>query len=314
VRLPILVLFFVQIAATTAWNVLGFDRHTEAVQRYTAGVVALPRPEVVRTFSFGFRDFLSDLYWVGAVNYYGDARNMQMAYAELPNYLNIVSEAEPKFYSAYLFGGYAIPWNRGDKWVNTEEAADFLGKGIHEFPYDWKLKFQLAYIESAYLNRYQEAAEHLKEAAKIPGAPQYLGDLATRLYVTSGDSEGAKTVAEEIYRTSPDPAVRYAIKRRIAELQVLNDIKRLQEAVNTYRDKHGALPSSPGELVRDGEIDAIPKESLGGQFTLDPKTGEVNSTVLKDRLAIYIHPDKHDSPAKIPANPRNTTANDAGNP
>jgi hypothetical protein len=42
--------------------------------------------------------------------------------------------------------------------------------------------------------------------------------------------------------------------------------------------------------VRAGLLDRIPPEPLGGSFLYDPKTGDVTSSVLHDRLTIFIHP------------------------
>ncbi|MBS2029371.1 MAG: hypothetical protein JST54_15825 [Deltaproteobacteria bacterium] len=284
-----LVLALALLAGGTGWNYKSFDRQARIKARYTASLVALPRPEVVRLLSLGFRHVLADWYWIKGVNYFGDGRNTAVAYAEFYNYLKLVTDLDPQYYPAYLFGGYALPWNRGDKWVNTQETAWLLEDGIKNFPAAWQLRFQLAYVYSAYLHRYKEAGDQLAAAARLPGSPPFLGTLATRMYATTGDLEGAELLAEHLMRDAEDPRVAALMRRRLMELRAANQGQALTQAAAKFAAAHGGhFPASLAELEQAGV--AIPVEPLGGSWNYDPATGTVKSSVLKERLDIYIHP------------------------
>lgn len=287
--LGIVVLLF---ATLTVWNVVSFDRMSEVRRRYHASIVAIPKPEVVKILALGYRNVIADWYWIKGVNYFGDNRNAILAYGELYNYLKLVVELDRKFYAAYLYGGYALPWNRGDKWVNVDEAAELLNRGIKEFPDAWKLRLQLAYIDSAYLHRFREAGDQLAAASKIPGAPRYAASLATRMYATVGDLQGAQFLAEEMIQEQRDPKIREMLIRRLFELRAADAAQRLTHAVSAYADAHGGKrPDSLSQLADSGV--SIPKEPLGGSWLYDPKEGVVRSSVLNERLTLYVHPAEH---------------------
>lgn len=289
---------FVALYALGAYcNTAMFDRSKLALERYQPEFVVLPRPEVVRVLSLGFDSVTADWYWIKAVNYFGDNRNMQVAYGELANYFELVTDLDPKFFAAYLFGGYALPWNRGDQWVNTREAAALLERGTREFPNDWRLRFQLAYIYSAYLHRYKDAGDQLVAASKLEGAPPYLGSLATRMYATTGDVQGAELLAQHLYEETTDPEQRKIIKRRLFELRSSATAEELTAAARKFREAKGHFPASLKELADSGV--AVPAEPLGGSWAYDPKTGQVSSSVLNAKLGIFIHPRdeaKHGNP------------------
>jgi hypothetical protein len=277
-------------AVATAWNVGVFDRRAEILRRQEPTFVVLPRPEIVRALSFGFRSVLSDLYWIGAVNYFGDQRNARLGYAELSNYLEIVIGLDPAFESAYAFGGFALPWNTGKQWVNIDPAISLLEKGVQRFPSNWKMRLQLAWLYSSYRNRFKDAGDQLAVAARLAEAPPYLGPLSARMYATTGDYDGALLITEQLINESGDDEVRQALIRRAQEIRTVKDISELEKGVKRFEETQHRLPQSLRELVDVGLLRSVPEESLGGVFLYDPATGKVQSSVLHDRLKVFGQP------------------------
>jgi tetratricopeptide (TPR) repeat protein len=274
-------------AAATGWNVARFDRQLDANRRLQSALVALPRPEIVRLMALGFRDVLADAYWVGGIHYFGEPKNAQVSYAELPNYLELVNELAPDFRFAYIFGGMAIPWNRGGKWVNIEAANKVLERGIARFPEDWFMRLMLAYNYSEHLKEYSKAADQITEAAKTPGSPSYLTSLASRMLVVSGDLSAAKLLAQKFAEETPDPLIKARMLRRQVEIDVEADLRRLDAAIMKYREAEGALPRSLDALCSKGYLDFIPEEPFGGEYSYDSETGTVKSSTLHDRIVLY---------------------------
>jgi tetratricopeptide (TPR) repeat protein len=277
-------------AIGTGWNWGAFDRAAEIHRRYQPQLPALPRPEIVRSGSLGYRSVLADLYWIGAVNYFGDQRNAHFAYAELPNYLELVIALDPDFRYPYLFAGYALPWNKGHGWVNVDSAISIMERGVHRFPNDWQLRIQLAYLYSGYQHQYREAGDQLAAAARLPGAPPYAGRLATRMYASTGNYDGALAIADEILGAEEDEDIRREMTRRKAEILVVRDLDRLERLINDFKRIENRFPTRLEELVSAGMIDALPRESLGGVFEYDAVTGTVQSSVLHDRLKVFEQP------------------------
>ncbi len=281
-------LAIVLYSAGAAWNYGSFNRLERARERYQPRFVVLPRTEVVKLASLGFEALASDWYWILGVNYFGDARNAQVGYAELSNYLELVTDLDPKFFPAYLFGGYMLPWVVDGKWVNIEEAAELLEKGIREFPNDWRLHFQVAYLYSAHLKRFKDAGDHLVEASRLPNAPPYLPTLATRMYVSDGSVNLAEAMAQKLVEHAQHPWERELALKRLRELRALSLGRALTDAVSAFKAAQGRLPESLAELAGAGT--SVPPEPLGGEWIYDPSTGEVSSSALKDDLKIRIHP------------------------
>lgn len=264
-----------------------FDRRAEALRRYQPRFVALPRPDIARYLSLGFRAVVADLYWIGAVNYFGDQRNSRVAYGELSNYLELILALDPDFEYAYLFGGMALPWNKGKGWVNIDEAISILERGAKRFPNDWRLRFQLAFTYSEYRQRYKDAGNQLAAAAVLAGAPEYLGRLAARMYAATGDYDGALSIVEQLAGSIDDPRIRDGMLRRSEEIRTVKKLKKLEELVQRFSRERGRLPASLEELVSSGMVKALPEEGLGGVFVYDSASGEVESSVLHDRLEIF---------------------------
>jgi hypothetical protein len=225
------------------WNYRTFSRADDFRRRQTPELVALPRPDIVRLTSLGFRDVLADLYWVGAVHYFAEPRNAADGYGGLVNYLDLVNELAPDFKFAYTFGGMAIPWNKGGgEWQNIEAAVRVLERGIVRFPNDYFLRLMLAYDLSTHLKRFREAGDQIAAASKLPGAPAYLPSFASRLYVAAGDFSAATELAQAVLEGTTDPLEREAMDRRVKEVQVEVDIRALDSAIARYRQERGSLP------------------------------------------------------------------------
>lgn len=274
-------------SAVTAWNFGAFDRRALALHRYQPAFAVLPRPEVARAASLGYRSLVADLYWVGAVNYFGDQRNARISYAQLANYMELVVALDPEFEYAFYFAGVSLPWNQGRGWVNVDEAISFLQRGIEKFPQNWKMRFQLAFIYSEFQDRYTEAGDQLKVVGTIPGAPGYAGLLATRMYAHTGDFDKAVSIAEELAALAPEPEVQQALLQRAAEARALKNLTRLEAQVKRFRDQLGRNPTELAELVREHFVDALPEEGLGGTWEYDATAGTVNSSILQDRLIVH---------------------------
>jgi tetratricopeptide (TPR) repeat protein len=272
---------------TTVWNAGVFDRMTAIRERLTPQLIALPRPEVAKLTSLGFDAVLADFYFIGATHYLGEYKYIHVAYGELYNYIRLVIYLAPDFKSAYRFGGMAIPWNTGEKWVNVEQAVDVLERGVQRFPDDWFLSMMLAYDYSAYLHQYKKAGDILTRAARLPQAPAYLADLATRMYATTGDLQSAYEFAQRIMQETPEANVKAAMAQRMREIEVQRGLEILDDALNRFRAQQGRLPASLRELVSGGVLQQLPADPLGGEYQYDPGTGVVTSSNLKSRLKVY---------------------------
>ena len=74
----------------------------------------------LKRISLGFDEFLADIYWFRALQYFGDFEGSLSSKSSdlLLNYFNIITDLDPKFINAYRFGGSflaePIPLGLGD--------------------------------------------------------------------------------------------------------------------------------------------------------------------------------------------------------
>jgi hypothetical protein len=81
----------------------------------------------------------------------------------------------------------------------------------------------------------------------MSGAPQWLGPLAALTLAQGGDRDGARQLLVALAATS-DGYIRQAAERRLAQLQALDDIDRLQALLRDHFARTGEYPRSLVDL------------------------------------------------------------------
>jgi len=120
----------------------------------------------------------------------------------------------------------------------------------------------------------------------LPDSPAYLPGLASRMLSEAREPEAALALLEAIVREEYDPARRAVLERRIREVTVERDLQTLERAVETYREKTGAVPERLPDLVREGILKGIPQEPNGGRYVID-RGGKVRSDRVTRHLQVF---------------------------
>jgi len=255
----------------------------------------LPRLEVVRAVGAPIHHLVTDYFWIQTIQAVGKASN-RGEYRDIYDYADLVTELDPKFRQVYVFAGVSIPFTRRDgKWFNTEESTRLLEKGLRNFPDHVQLRITLAYNLSTFHHQYERAATIIEEASRLPDAPEYLAGLATRLHAQSGNFDAGLELARSLAQSSPEPETRELFERRVLELELERELKRVDAAVQTYQQREGRLPSGLQALVEAGDLPRIPDDPLGGVIQLDPE-GRGHSTAQEKRLTDFARTSMEESP------------------
>lgn len=233
-------------------------------------------------FAFGFRNFLGDLAWLGAVQVAGSRKMTPGDYDRLYILLKTVGNFDPRFVVPYLMGGVIL----GDSPRHARDALDILDSGAKNHPYDWRFPFYIGYTQYFSLGDPLEGAKALQEAARLPESPPYLPLLAARMFAEGRAPETALAFLERMVREETDPARLEVLNRRIGDVIVERDIQALETAVAAYRGSKGTPPSVLSDLVRAGLIRRIPEEPNGGRYVLSPD-GTVRSSRVTSRLKVF---------------------------
>lgn len=247
--------------------------------------------EVVRPFSFGLRSVVSDLMFLQAIQVHG-GRGSAMVTAQqgarddraMNRLLTYATDLDPQFAGAYRFAGNAMPRQTLDgKVTNVLQAEALLAKGVRERGDDWHIPFALGFLQSYYLARFEEAGRSFAAAARLPGAPGYLGLLATRSLTEGGDLRLAEQLAAAMADQATEESTQREWQERLLDLQMERQLREIEAAAARYAARTGQRAASIAALVRAGELAGVPREPHGGQYVLED--GEARSTV-KERLRI----------------------------
>jgi tetratricopeptide (TPR) repeat protein len=232
----------------------------------------VPKRQIAELLSFDHRGFLADMYFIQVSLHSGSLMwkplkfqfNSPWAYGMM----DLITDLDPRFFSAYLFAGMGLIHNFDD----VKRAKPILEKGMAVFPNSWELPFWIGYDHYVYLMDHATAAVYLGQAARKPGAPKRFLSMLLAAQRKSGDYEGALWALRILFETAKDPKLKFIYARKLIQLQNLN---RLQKAAEAYEQQTGGFPTDLGELVRSGLIEALPEDPFGQLYLIDEKNRRV---------------------------------------
>jgi hypothetical protein len=243
----------------------------------------LPKGEYLRLAVLGYRQVVADLIWLQAVQHIGAKRDTQLGYTWTYHAVDVLTDLDPTFVPPYQATGLFLGVLVG----RQEEGIAVLRKGMRHNPSIWQLPFLAGYI--SYYERCDPAAggEFFRMAARVPGAPAYLPQLAARMTMESGDPSAALEFLDRFSRSVTDERVRETLFRRMKEIVQEQDLRLLEESIGRYRTRYGQSPAKLEDLMLHGIITRLPADPLGGQYELNSLTGAVNASSTRERLRIH---------------------------
>lgn len=270
--------------AGAAVSVLLLLEERRPPQARAAELSYLPKGEYLKVAVLGYDEIVADLLWLKAVQHFSGRRQATEHYVWAYHATDVVTDLDPTFTFAYKAAGTIL-----GVWANrVEESIAILEKGIRHNPDVWDLHFVLGYDYFYELCDRASAAEHLRAAAELPGAPAYLPRLAARMMVEAGTPDTALEFLVRLHGQTRDPDMRESLAQRIKEVVAERDIRFLEEGIRRYESRYGGKPGSLRALVTGGIIERVPEEPLGGRYVLDRAEGTVTSTGLQDRLRVHV--------------------------
>ncbi|WP_245814894.1 tetratricopeptide repeat protein [Cystobacter ferrugineus] len=248
--------------------------------------VLLPREDVLRVVGRGYIQMIADYLWIQLVQTAGRAVTAE-EYRDLYPYAELITDLDPYFDMVYRFAAGTLPTNLGrETWVNTEESTRLLRKGLKLFPDDLKMNMLLAYNLSTFEKNYQEAAQLTERASRLPGAPAYLPQLATRLYAQAGSVDAGLALAESLLDSAEDEATRQLFEQRIRDLELEAELQRVDVAIARFHETYGVLPPDVDTLSWLGFLSEPPHDPQGGGFFIG-SDGRAYSRTQQRRLEIF---------------------------
>jgi tetratricopeptide (TPR) repeat protein len=242
----------------------------------------------LRRMSLGYEAMLADVYWMRLIQYFGrkvlddptvlspNSDRLALLYP----LTQIITDLDPRHTAAYRFGGFFV-----HDYVDQVKGFAILNKAVENNPREWQLYQDLGFLYWTD-GRCQEAAGVYARASEIPGAPAWMPSLAATVLADCGNVETARAMYEHMLEVSDDPRILYDVRRKLLELQALDEVAALREAVAAFRERTGRNPASLAEVRpaveqrRGGSAPAfdqrgLPVDPNGVPYLYDPATGDV---------------------------------------
>jgi tetratricopeptide (TPR) repeat protein len=222
-------------------------------------------PAVARRVALDHRGVGSDVYWIRALQHFGQERlsppSHVRTYALLYPLLDLTTTLDPYFSIAYRFGAIFLgePYPGGPG--RPDLAIALLNKGLAAQPAKWQYMQDLGFVYYWHLRDYRAAAQMFERAAAIPGAPNWLRPLAAVTLAEGGNRTASRALWQQLAQADED-WLRDSARLRLSQLDAMDIMDAWRRAVAEGR--HPALPLDPS----------------GTPFALDPATG--NITVARD--------------------------------
>lgn len=225
----------------------------------------------VRRLSLGYGTLAADLYWIRAIQYYGDIKLKLDAarrngdttpvpgadYALLYPLLDLTTTLDPDFNIAYRFGAIflAEPYPGGAG--RTDLAIRLLEKGLAARPDKWEYMQDIGFVHYWWEHDYTAAAGWFDRASKVEGAPWFLQSLAATTLAEGGDRKSSRMMWEAIRESADIDWLKTDAERRLMQLDAADFIDAVQADVNRARE-NGVAFSSWQDLVRARAVRGLP--------------------------------------------------------
>jgi tetratricopeptide (TPR) repeat protein len=221
------------------------DTNIEEENLYVTGRTA-------RRVSLGFNGLLADWYWMRSLQYVG--RKILSLPDEVPlddlgslklkllaPLLDTATTLDPQFMEPYEYAAVVLPA------VNVDEAIRITRKGIAANPSTWRLYQHLGYI---YWQRrdFKSASETYGAGARIPGAPAWMEAMRARMLAEGGSRTTAREIYLRMYEQAGDDKVRDMARRRLLQLDSLDEQDVIRKILSGYSGKAGHCPATWREI------------------------------------------------------------------
>ena len=232
-------------------------------------VLYIPSPTVVKRLSLGYSGLLADIYWTRVVQYFGTKHKAKAKqYLILEPLLDMTATLDPQLLPSYQFGATFLAPAPPNGAGRPDEALKLLKFGIQNNPDNWSLYYNLGFLYYTEFKDYGKAAEAFAAGAKLPVTHQFMPVLAARMAQHAGEFDTARMLWYTAYETSKEADIRQNAVQHLVALRVDEDVTRLEEVVEKYRQQEGRLPTTISDLERAGFIRGTPADPNGKPYKL----------------------------------------------
>jgi len=221
------------------------DSRMDEEQLYLTGTMA-------KRISLGFNGLAADWYWMRSLQYVGrkiidvpdnvPIDNLaQLNLKLLAPLIDTSTTLDPEFIEPYQYAAVVLPA------VDLPEAIRLTRKGIAANPNAWRLYQHLGYIYWQQRD-FQAAGEAYDQGSKLPGAPPWMVAMKAKMANEGGSRELAREIYGRIYEQAENAKVKEMARKRLLQLDSLDQRDGLRKVLAAYKTRVGRCPSSWKEV------------------------------------------------------------------
>jgi len=221
------------------------DSRMDEEQLYLTGTMA-------KRISLGFNGLAADWYWMRSLQYVGrkiidvpdnvPIDNLaQLNLKLLAPLIDTSTTLDPEFIEPYQYAAVVLPA------VDLPEAIRLTRKGIAANPNAWRLYQHLGYIYWQQRD-FQAAGEAYDQGSKLPGAPPWMVAMKAKMANEGGSRELAREIYGRMYEQAENAKVKEMARKRLLQLDSLDQRDGLRKVLAAYRTRVGRCPSSWKEV------------------------------------------------------------------
>jgi len=174
-----------------------------------------PSGVLLKPMALGHPLTLADLLWLRAIQYYGEHRLSDNRFPYAQHIFSTITALDPHFAEAYMFGGMVLVEEGRD----VRSGLALLRRGLAENPGRWELAFETGFAYYLAARDDAQAARFFVEAARLPGAPEYVVRFAAYAGGRAGDQKKALELWEQLRDESRSPTIRALAERKVKEIR-----------------------------------------------------------------------------------------------
>lgn len=205
------------IGLIVIWNIqfqLDINRKTALRERLMEELSYFPSGKFLKPIVIEYQTAVADIIYLRAIQYYAQHLMTDRKYIWLDHIFDILISLDPHFVGAYDFGSVILAWDARQ----IDEALKLLYLAIAHNPTNWKLVFDVAFIEYMLTRNYVSAGYYFEIASKLPETWTITGRWAAFAFARGGATELAIEVWLSIYQLTEN--------RKLKEIAI-RELKRL---------------------------------------------------------------------------------------
>ena len=248
------------------------DRGGGAPASTSANLLYVRSPEAMKRLALSYESLLADIYWVRAVQHYGSTKlssDPDKQYDLLYPLLDLTTSLDARFSVAYYFGSIFLAEPPPGGPGRPDLAIALLEKGLRAQPQKWELAQAIGFVHYWSRQDYEAAAGWFARAAEFPNTPTWMASLAAVTLAEGGRRESSRLIWQRIAQDSEDEWFRAEAGRRLRQLDAMDQLDALQQAVSAFEQRAGRPASGWDDLRAAGYLAGTPVDPAGTPYRLE---------------------------------------------